>query len=183
MWQWGGPGRFLQHLCLRCWAGKGVSVPALPPFSECSGAQEALAVSSHFIIAFPGQMGPSLAFSGGDCKVEVASPGAAAVLWYAGETGSCQGGSQGKGPAPPHPCPPASAAPSKLLLKASGSWHLLLLLLLTFLGWRYDPEPLQQMPSPGMQLHARGSVTSSSCCEPDPSWRKGSSALEVLQVV
>lgn len=28
---------------------------------------------------------------------------------------------------------------------------------------------------------ARGTVTSSSCCEPDPIWRKDSSALEVLQ--
>lgn len=63
------------------WAGKGVSVPIPPPFSECSGAQEALAVSSHFIIAFPGQMGPSLAFSGGGCEAELASPGVTPVLW------------------------------------------------------------------------------------------------------
>lgn len=87
---------------------------------ECSGAQEALPVSSHFIIAFPGQMGPSLAFSGDGCEVEVAGPGAAPALWHAAEAGSWQGESQGEGPTPPYPCPSASAASSKLLQMGVG---------------------------------------------------------------
>lgn len=86
--------------------------------SECSGAQEALPVSSHFIIAFPGQMGPSLAFSGDGCEVEVAGP--APALWHAAEAGSWQRESQGEGPTPPYPCPSASAASSKLLQMGIG---------------------------------------------------------------
>lgn len=88
-------------------------VPAAFPL-EHGRADEMLAASSHFIIALPGQMGQSWAFS---ARLEVQGQGQL-PHFCAGRAGKEIAGGEGPGPSYPHP--PVSAASAKLLQTGAG---------------------------------------------------------------
>lgn len=143
--------------------------PVLTAFlPERSGAGEMLPVSSRFIISLPGQMGQSSAFSGDSCTVEAAGPGPAPALRHAGAAGSWRGESWGRRSWTTIPTSSSLCGFSKA--SSNGGWHLPLP---TFICRCCNPEA-PAIDAISQDAAAHGTVTSSSCRGPDPSWRKGS---------
>lgn len=173
MWQWGAAGRFLlgmaEEISLGCWEGKGVSVPTPPPSS--AGEQETgCFFSLHNCLSWAWL---SLGM-------------AARWRWQTQEKlllcGMLLKLASGK-----------KRARGKVLHHHT---HVLLPLQLhqSFFRWGlaspFPPPPhfpwLALRPTApaadaiSQNAAAHGSVTSSFCCQLDLSWRKGSSASEVL---